>query len=705
MQADPAANHIADRGGRQRRRPGAGTMVVLVVAVVVLLVSAVRGFTAGSGPSSTSFGPAETAVIVSIPGLRWQDLVATDTPAIDSFLGRAGVLSVRAIGPETDLLEGYLTLGAGNRVEAAGVSANLVDGRCVPGVLAAAAQSAVDDLNGAEPGALGASLREAGVRTSVRGSADAIAGLMGVDGCVDAFSSLAAGRGVPIESGVTLVELAGLESTDLAAERSELLERFDAELAQLDVPAAALAMLVAPTAIFDRAEVTVFGVRDDAGETRPGSVVSPTTRRADYVTLADVAPAVLAAFGIEAPDSMNGAEVRGTGDGSGDGSGDVDRDAQQRRLADLAERVEFRDRAVGPVSVVMVVVMVLCGVAALGRRPRLARMLAPIVAAYPTVAFATGLVAYHQLPLNFVVVMVPCVAVVLAVMAVSSFGRFGAWAPVGALIVLHWLVQVVDVMTGGHLQINTPLGYTPTIAGRFQGYGNLSFGLVGASAVAVAVMGMHTSHRIDPTRPTTVALGAPSRVWWVAAWVGAMTAVAVAAPAYGSDVGGTLAIVPTFAVIVAMMAGYRIGWRRLLVLGVGSVMLVAALGALDLSRPDESRTHLGRFLDDLLHGDGGLVIRRKMRGNLSILTSSFWSYVLIAVVVIAATVAWRHRQALRSALEARPGLEVFVAGFAMVAFLGFALNDSGIAVPAIMLAIAVPWVVASVFPITRRTVR
>ncbi len=704
METDAAANHEAAGGGRPRRRPGAGITVVLAVALVVFLVSAVRGFTAGSGPSSTSFGPADTAVIVSIPGLRWQDLVATDTPAIDSYLGRAGVLSVRAIGPETDLLEGYLTLGAGNRVEAAGVSANLVDGRCVPGVLAAAAQSAVDDLNGAEPGALGTTLREAGVRTSVRGSADAIAGLMGVDGCVDAYSSFAASRSVPIESGVTLVELAGLENTDLAAERSELLERFDAELARLDVPPAAMAMLVAPTAIFDRAEVTVFGVRNDAGETRPGSVVSPTTRRADYVTLADVAPAVLAAFGIEAPDSMNGAEVRGTVDGSGD----VDRDAQQRRLADLAERVEFRDRAVGPVSVVMVVLMVLCGVAALGRRHRLARTLAPIVAAYPTVAFATGLVAYHQLPLNFVVVMVPCAAVVIAAMAVSGFGRFGAWAPVGALIALHWLVQVVDVMSGGHLQINTPLGYTPTIAGRFQGYGNLSFGLVGASAVVVAVMGMHTSRGIDAARPTTVTHGARSgmsRVWWVAAWVGAMTAVAVAAPAYGSDVGGTLAIVPTFAVIVAMMAGYRIGWRRLLLLGVGSVVLVAALGALDLSRPNESRTHLGRFLDDLIHGDGGLVIRRKMRGNLSILTSSFWSYVLIAAVLVGAAVAWRYRPTLRSALLARPGLRVFVAGFAMVAFLGFALNDSGIAVPAIMLAIAVPWVVASVIPIARRTVR
>ncbi len=663
-------------------------MAFAVTTALLISVVAAVGFTAGSGPASAPLGRTATVVIVSVPGLRWQDLVATDTPAIDAYLGRAGVLSVRAIGTTTSPLEGYLSIGSGNRVEADGVTSEVVDGRCVPGVLDAAAQSAEDDLNGAEPGALGASLRAAGLRTAVHGGADAIAALMDTDVCVDVY---AAEPPDSIDAGVTLIELDGLQRTDVAAERVAILAGFDGTLATLDVPDGALVLLLAPSASFDRAEVTVIGVRIATSPAGPGSLVSPTTRRADYVTLPDVGPTVLAAFGLDVPESMNGTEIRVTVEQSADD----DRAAQHDRLADLAERVELRDRAVGPVSVVLVVLLVLCGVAALGRRFRLARMLAPIVVAYPSVTFATGLVAYHQLPLNFVVVMIPVVSSVLAAVSVSSLSRFGAWAPVGALAAMLWLMQVVDVMTGGHLQINTPLGYTPTVAGRFQGFGNLAFGLVGVSAVVTAVLAMHRSR--DEALPVP-----PS---WIAVAVGALTTVAIAAPAYGSDVGGTLAIVPTFAVVVAMAAGRRVGWKPLVAVGAASVALVAALAVLDLSRPADSRTHLGRFLDELLHGDAGLVIRRKMRGNLAILTSSFWSYVLIAIVTVAATLMWRRRELVLPALHARPGLRVFLAGFCIVASLGFALNDSGIAVPLIMLAVAVPWVVASVVPVVKRAGR
>jgi hypothetical protein len=243
------------------------------------------------------------------------------------------------------------------------------------------------------------------------------------------------------------------------------------------------------------------------------------------------------------------------------------------------------------------------------------------------------------------------------------------------------------------------------VAGRFQGFGNLSFGLVGASAVVTAVLLLHrpTPHPIGPGEASASAVPVPPT--WVAAFVGAVTAVAVAAPAFGSDVGGTLAIVPTFVVIVTMIASRRVGWKPLVAVGAGSVVLVTALAALDMARPASSRTHLGRFLDELLNGDGGLVIRRKMRGNLAILTSSFWSFVLVGVVVLAAVIAWRRRSSVLPALQARPALRVFLAGFGIVAFLGFALNDSGLAVPAIMLAVAVPWVVASVVPVVKRAGR
>lgn len=667
---------------------------MLAIGGVVVLVLAVLGVVRPSGPRSTPLGASDTVVIVSVPGLRWQDLVATDTPALDSLLRSTGLMSVRAIGPETTPLEGYLTIGAGNRVSADDTTATLVDARCIPGVIADATSSADDDLNGAEPGALGRQLRSLGVRTSVHGTPSAIGALMDTDGCVDAYDDELP---TTFEPGVSLVELGGLGDTDNAAERAAALHTIDTSIAAMEIADDALVIVLAPSAPFDRAEVTVVGVRRPSsvtGAAAPGSLVSPTTRRADYVTLSDVAPAVLAAVTrgddpsaeLVLPESMNGTEMRAVAEPG------LDAGEHESHLADLAERVLLRDRAVGPVSVVLVVLLVFCAAAAAARRWRLARTLAPIVAAYPTVSFATGFVAYHQLPLSFVVVMVPVTSAVLAWVTVGALAKVGRWAPVAALCALLWVLMVVDVASGSHLQIHTPLGYTPTVAGRFMGYGNLSFGLVGAAAVVTAVAAMHLARPVVPA------------TWW-AAFVGAVTTIAVAAPAFGSDVGGTLAIVPTFAVMVAMIAGKRIGWRRLVVIGVATVAAVAALAFVDLARPASSRTHLGRFLDDLLHGDGGLVIRRKMRGNVAILTSSFWSFVLVAVIALLLVVAWRRREQVLPEIRRRPALRVFVVGFATVALLGFGLNDSGLAVPAIMLAVAVPWLVASLVPVVARAGR
>jgi hypothetical protein len=50
-------------------------------------------------------------------------------------------------------------------------------------------------------------------------------------------------------------------------------------------------------------------------------------------------------------------------------------------------------------------------------------------------------------------------------------------------------------------------------------------------------------------------------------------------------------------------------------------------------------------------------------------------------------------------------VRAFLAGFGTVAILGLALNDSGIAVPAVMLAVAVPRVLASMVPVPERVAR
>ena len=101
-----------------------------------------------------------------------------------------------------------------------------------------------------------------------------------------------------------------------------------------------------------------------------------------------------------------------------------------------------------------------------------------------------------------------------------------------ALLGLLLVVQIGDVMTGSHLQIATVFGYSPTVGGRFAGFGNLSFGQV--------AHGRHPPGR-DPRPPPRPAVGCPGAVA-----VLAVTLVADGMPIWGSDVGGVLAAVPAF---------------------------------------------------------------------------------------------------------------------------------------------------------------
>ncbi len=677
----------------ERRRGRLVAAAPALAAAVVVMAVAAAGVLAPSGPRTEPLTPtaAGDVVLLSVPGLRWQDLEVVETPHLDRFLGGRALLSIRAIGPRTSLTEGYLTMGAGNRLEAEDPGVVAIDGdrACLPEVLAPARRSADAALTGAEPGALGSALAAAGVPRAVFGGAAAVAALMDGDGCVDVAAEAVPDQ-LPLQlpRGVTLVELAGLEATDVAARRTEVLRELDAALGRLDIPAGALVLVVAPAAVQgpgEVAEVTVAGAGLAAGDAR--LLASPTTRRPGYVTLSDVAPTVLAALGLDEPATMAGtpiASVAGTATAAGEGA-----------LADLAERVRFRDRAIGPASTVLVAAIVLCAVAAMAGRVRAARGLGAVAVALPTVAFASGAVAYHDLPLAAYVALLVLGAALLGGVASAATAALargsGAAGQVTALAALLWLLLVGDLLTGGRLQLNTPFGYTPTVAGRFQGVGNLAFGLLAAAAVATAVavpFATRARTRVSDGHP-----GMAGPVVW-AGFVGAATVVVVAAPAFGSDVGGTLALVPAMAAVVALLAGRRPSALTVVGATAAAAAVVVGLAAVDRARPAAERTHLGRFLDRILDGDGGIVLRRKVRGNLDILTASVWSVLLAVILVAGAWILWRRRDRLVAAVAGRGDVRAFLAGSATVAVLGFVLNDSGIAVPAAMLAVVVPWCAA-----------
>ena len=174
----------------------------------------------------------------------------------------------------------------------------------------------------------------------------------------------------------------------------------------------------------------------------------------------------------------------------------------------------------------------------------------------------------------------------------------------GTVVALH----LVDLVTGAHLEWNTVFGYSPTIGIRFVGQGNMTFSQLTAAAVLFAGL----------------------LAWQVPTRRGVRVAIALLAVTRDRDGRAVL--------------GQRLRWR-----GLGRARVRAArrgcssvtscggarcgcssgcswppalvVGVVDLLRPSDQRTHVGKFFEKAGtdFGSATLVLRRKASENLSAL--------------------------------------------------------------------------------------
>src|SRR3569833_4468311 len=138
--------------------------------------------------------------------------------------------------------------------------------------------------------------------------------------------------------------------------------------------------------------------------------------------------------------------------------------------------------------------------------------------------------------------------------------------------------------------------------------------------------------------------------------------------------------------------------RRLAILGA-AVVAAGTVAYLDWLRPADQRTHLGRFVDQLLTGEAWTVVSRKAQANIDILLGSSLAWML-PVALVAAWWLVRPRAGLLRGGTAgglsRPHTAALRAGLLAVALslaLGAVVIDSGVAVPATAAALLVPLLV------------
>jgi len=417
------------------------------------------------------------------------------------------------------------------------------------------------------------------------------------------------------------------------------------------------------------------------------------------VLATDLLPTVLEALGLAdaaPPGALVGAPARGTTAGGDDVAAMIDLDRHSSAI-----------RALTPGFFALLIIVNIALYAAVwlrGLRPAGGfRVLGVVVGAVPVATFLANLVPWWRAGGAGLYLAVLGAVALVAGLALLGPWRRSALGPLTVVAAVTAVTIVLDVLSGSRLQLGSPMGVHPLVAGRFYGLNNSAFALLMVSSLLVAaVLGS--------------ALVARGRRAWgvgVVAAVGVVVTVVDGMPGLGSDFGGPPALVPAFAVLALLVAGVRVGWRRVaLVLGAG-IVVVSAFAIADWLRPEASRTHLGRFVQTVL--DGGLldVIVRKAGQNLTILTSS-WLIVLVGAGV--ALVVWlvgrprgaglgsragdpstsaRGRGLLRAARDDIPALRVVLPAATAGLAIGFAVNDSGIVIPAIGFSLAVPLVIST----------
>lgn len=713
---------------------------VLLVAVLVLLGGVPA--TAGAAPASPL---AARVLIVGVPGLAWNDLSPTRTPELWSLAerGSIGAVSVRAVRSTTCLLDGWTSLGAGNRAQVpdpvppgpggtppvlppALARCGLQQGVAGSGLnspAAVVARTAADPGTarfGSEPAALGRGVGCASVIGWAAALAVAAPGVRltradVVPGTAAGLRSLLAGCPLTVVSLDQLVAAgtpgpAGTTTGTDPAQRPRALTAIDATVARLQ---AVVAGLPGPTLLILQgiSEVNTGRPQLHVGIVAgpgfgSGWLTSAGTGRVPFAEVIDVAPTALAALGRTTPPSMNG-QVLQTAPGR------PALDQAIRRLDRANVRAVVHYRRVGTffwVLVVLVGLLVLSGLFLLGwvpplvpRRPATPRRLAALrtaalaLGAVPVATYLADLVPWEQAGSPTGALLAALLVADLAVLALAVLGpwRRARWGPPLVILVVTWVTVLADVFTGSSLELDGLLGYDPIVAGRFVGYGNLTFGLhVVCALLVTAAIAERAGRAVRPDRGRWVR-GA------VVVAVGLGTGAVMGWPSLGRDFGGVLAALPGFLLLALLMARLRVTIVRLGAILAAGVLAVATVATLDWLRPPAQRTHLGRFVEQLLTGEAWTVVSRKGQASVDIMRGSALAWMLPVAVL---AVLWlvgpggRVRRSSPAFPAQLPARDVAVLRAGLWACLlslavGTAANDSGVAVAATAAALLVPLLV------------
>jgi hypothetical protein len=180
--------------------------------------------------------------------------------------------------------------------------------------------------------------------------------------------------------------------------------------------------------------------------------------------------------------------------------------------------------------------------------------------------------------------------------------------------------------------------------------------------------------------------------------VGLLAVVASGWPGFGAKVGGTIALVPCLLLLLAWLAGVRVGGRWALPVAVSGLVLFLVLASVSYLLPAAGVSDMGPFAGNLLHGRAGDLLERKVSANVGSLTLGVLGWLIPLTALAAAAALWRpatlRLRTLSDAFAVFPLLRLLAWLAWLVLVIGWFADDSGVIVPAAAFPFVVPLMIA-----------
>jgi hypothetical protein len=716
---------------RPPARPLAVIVALLAICGVMLLSSTAHGDAGGQvAPGAEIAAPGGPVVVVGTTGVRWDDVTEGRAPVLAGLLADgagAGGTAQPTGASSRCVVGGWLALSAGTLPE---VSTERVDDdtwRCpAPRTIPADGGAVVegwDELVGlqrgsayqAQLGSLGGRLTASGCATAV-GPGAALA-LADPDGEVARYRALDAATTPGTDAfscPVTIVDAGDATASPgdpeapaderAAAQESEhaaQVRAVDAAVGEIVAAAPATATVLVVDLAGTPGSPPVLGV----ALVRPGAdppaeprfLTSAATRTDGVVRVLDVPATVLGAAGLAPTPPVDATPLVWGSPRPQEAA------AAAEALADLTS-LDHSRRAVYTTFVdVPLYAGLALAAACLLLGPRLARATGPraparrraargwargaalVLAALPAGAYlgsSTGWWRFEQPTLALLASALGTTAVVAAVGALAP--RRPVWLAPGIVAGITFAVLTLDALLGTPLNRASPLGSAPTFGARFYGFSNPTFSVYAVAALVTAGALAQALVSRGRRAVATAAVGA----------VGVVAMVVVVWPTLGADLGGALVVAPAFAALGLAASGARLTWQRFVVVSAAGIGVVAAVGVLDWLRPAAERSHLGRFVGQVLDGEAWETLARKAGYAARSVLDGVPVWLTLAVLVAAAlllfaparfTPRWFARTEVRW-----PVLRPTVLAIWITCVAGSVVNDFGARVAMIALVPAIP---------------